>query len=171
MYFQIYLFKTVESFQFIACFNKWLDCLIWEEYMQSCLSIWQKNEVFHKAVAVWRSLCMGESLRCLKMQLRRQLAVFWNRAIVYSSLIINSSLCNTLSYHTFLYWWMNSNRGRIPALVPESIPLVVWLDDKGPDCPHFPSLHHPDKLPTLHLEWSMWYKCDAISHRWSGKVA
>jgi len=46
---------------------------------------------------------MGESLQCLKMQLRRQLAVFWNRAIVYSSLIIKSSLCNTLSYNTFLY--------------------------------------------------------------------
>lgn len=143
----------------VCCYELW-DFLIWEENMQCCLSFWPR-------VAVWKSLC--DILKC---------------SYVGSSLyfgteplcILRSSLnhpCVTPWTTTLyiLYWWVHSNRGRIPALVPESIPLVVWLDGKVPDCPHFPSLHHPDKLPTLHLEWSMWYKCDAISHHWSGMVA
>lgn len=67
MYFQIYLFKTVENFQFIACFNKLLDCLIWEEYLQCYLSIWQKTRCFIRQLPFggasgWEKAC--DALKC-----------------------------------------------------------------------------------------------------------
>lgn len=117
---------------------------------------WEKTYNVLKYSYVGSSLCFeAEPLCILHSSLNHCCVTSWT----------------TTPYFAILMSELRLNRGCIPALVPESIPLVVWLDGKGPDCPHFPSLHHPDKLPTHHLELSMWYKCDAISHHWSGKAA